>query len=230
MNKYFIATYTNKVKDYCDEKFFKKIKELKGDNYVGVVDNTIGNDYFKRLVRMVPGNIYKVNVPAEPKRTQFLRNVAESVSALREDFLQRDEDYFLIIESDVIPPKDLLQHFDNAIEQLNCLDAVSKIAVDGENEKIIKPWGAIAAIYYKGFHNYDLTGLQPTHHCLSGCTVYKREAVEKYPFRWSEENLDAFPDAFWSHDAGQEYSLWNDHTIHCEHVHAANGTRQSMVL
>jgi hypothetical protein len=237
MSKYFIAVYTNKVKSYCDGQFFARLDEIKGDNYIGIVDNTVGNDYLKRLFKITGENVYKINVPSEPKRTQFLRNVEASVNSLRDDFLQRDEKYFLIIESDVLPPYDLLDLLDEDIETLETgyrtrtYDWFEDETIRRNSiPKVEKPWGAIGALYYSGFHDYEKKGLQPTHHTLSGCTVYKREAVEKYPFRWSSDNLDAFPDAWWSYDAGQQYSLWNDHDIHCDHLHSKNGTRQEGVL
>lgn len=212
-NKYFIAIYTNLCKDYCDKEFFTRINELKKDNHVNIVDNSSGNNYLKRLFGLTKANVYKVNVPVEPKQTQFLRNVTESVSALRQDFLQKgDEDYFLIIESDVIPPVDLLDRFDKTIETLP------------------KDWGILGGLYYQGFHDYTKTGVHKTHHALSGCTVYRRSLVEKYPFRWSVDNLGAFSDAWICYDAGQEFGIYNDHDIRCEHLHTIHGSRQSHPL
>ncbi|WP_315817964.1 hypothetical protein [Paraflavitalea speifideaquila] len=126
--------------------------------------------------------------------------------------------YFLIIESDVIPPQSLLQQFECATSELDLTEA---------------GWGMVGAIYYQGFHNYAFdthdTFLERTNHCLSGCTVYKRELIRKYPFRYDPENLGPFPDAFMSYDAGHDFALWNDHRIICDHLHI-NGARMSRNL
>ena len=103
----------------------------------------------------------------------------------------------------------------------------------GELDLTEPAWGIVGAIYYQGFHNYGFDTsekfLERTHHCLSGCTVYKRELIRKYPFRYDPENLGPFPDAFICFDAGSEFSFWNDHRIQCDHLHI-NGARMSRSL
>jgi hypothetical protein len=161
-------------------------------------------------------HLHRVQVPEHPLESQFQRNVCDSVNYLRDLFLsQTNLPYFLILESDVLPPADLLRRLESAMGRLDRLDP---------------SWGIVGGLYYDGFHNYDFdtsqTSLERTHHCLSGCTVYKRELIEKYPFRYDPDDLGPFPDAFICYDAGQEYSLWNEHGIHCRHLHnAANGLR-----
>lgn len=214
-NKYFIAVYTNEVKDYCDEQFFDRVRGIAGhDVPVLILDNTLApSRYMNRIYdnTVVDKNYHNfypshIDVPELPKRTQFLRNVTESVQSLRKSFLESPANFqnFIIIESDVIPPVDLLDRFDRDIRLLNITDP---------------KWGAIGGIYYEGFHDFLLGGLHKTHHVLSGCTLYKREMVEKIPFRWSEDNLGAFPDAWMSYDAGPAgFTLYNDHDIKCAHL------------
>lgn len=210
-NKYFIAVYTNECKDYCDEKFFGNLLKIKGDNYLSVVDNTKGDKYFKRLKELLPNEtVTKLDVSPDPKETLFQRNVTESVNLLRDEFLKSDKDYFLIIESDIIPPKNFLSLFKEAIEKLK-----------DEN------WGIIGGLYYDGFHDFTLKGIQKKSHILSGCTIYKRELIEKYKFRYDPDNLGPFPDAWICVDSGKEYSLWDNHDIVCTHEHTAHGTRIS---
>jgi len=206
----FICTYTNKCKDYCDKQFFDNLKIISGENEPVVVDNTVGTDYTPKLLSM---GVFVVPlwVDPSPERTFFLRSVANSANVLRDIFLASGEDHFLVIESDVTPPHDLLVRLSKRVEEL------------GDD------WGAIGALYYPGFHDYSLKGLQQTHHVLSGCTLYNRKLIESTPFRWSEENLDAFPDAFMSLDAKEKgYKLYNDHDIHCGHLYnLKNGSRVS---
>jgi hypothetical protein len=208
-DKYFIAIYTNEVKDYAVKQFFTPLAEF---TIGGVVDNSINKKYCEKLKKITKLPVYHLDIPYEPRNTLFQRNVAESVSFLRKKFLNSGCEYFLILESDVIITPDFLEKLDKSIQKLP----------DG--------WGALGCLYYTGFHNYDLEGLHKTHHVLSGATAYKREAVEKYPFRRSIDDLGAFPDAWWSVDAGKEYSLWNDHDIKLEHLHHTNKTRYSKNL
>lgn len=232
-NKYFIAIYTNEVKDYCDEKFFTWIDHIKEDNPAYVVDNTVGDNYYKRLEDLFKNfnnfNLYKLNINHRPERTQFLRNVEQSVNFLRHEFLKSNCDHFLIIESDVLPPEDLIAKLDKDIDRLEKID-IDNLFEYKEGDITPKLWGILGAHYYKGFHNYDETGIYTTHHALSGCTVYRRSLIEDYPFRWSRDNLGAFPDAWICYDAGKKYEIYNDGSIICEHLHADNGTRYSKSL
>lgn len=209
-DKYFVAVYTNEVKDYAAKEFFAKFNQFSKGM---VIDNSTNKDYIKILkthVQNLP--VVHLDIPYEPKKTLFLRNVCESVSFLRNQFLNSGCSYFLILESDVIIT-------DNFLEKLE--ESITKLPSN---------WGALGCLYYQGFHDYTKSGIQQGAHILSGATVYKREAIEKYPFRWSEENLAAFPDAWWSYDAGKEYSLWNNHDIRLPHLHNKNGTRYSKKL
>jgi hypothetical protein len=220
--KYFIAVYTNEVKDYCDHPFFMNLSQLSCGQPVFVVDNTIGAAYFTRLQNgcrqhnFTNFSVYHLDVPGDPKESQFQRNVCDSVNYLRQIFLDQTElPYFLIIESDVSPPADVLARFENSIDHLNA------------NEP---EWGMIGGIYYQGFHNYQFDishkSMERTGHCLSGCTVYRRDLIKKYPFRYDPARLGSFPDHLISYDAGQEFSLWNDHLIQCDHLHnPVNGLR-----
>lgn len=208
-SKFFIAIYTNEVKDYAVQAFFAP---LAGFTVGGVVDNSTNKIYHDKLKGFTSLPVYHLDIPYEPKQTLFQRNVAESVQFLREKFLATDCEYFVILESDVIVTPDFLDRLSNSIK------------------KLPKDWGALGCLYYEGFHNYGKAGLQKTIHVLSGATVYRRQAIEKYPFRWSIDNLGAFPDAWWSIDAGKEYSLWDDHAIRFKHLHNTNGTRYSKQL
>lgn len=217
MNNYFIAIYTNTIKDYCDEKFFSRVYELSQGNPVHIVDNTIGIEYYNTLLQLCKYDnfhIHHIDVPIEPMNSQAGRNILASANYLRDKFLLTDIPRFLIMESDVIPPSDVLDRFDNTIESLP------------------QDWGMLGAIYYNGFgfHNLSMTGVHKKNHVLSGCTVYKRALIEKYPFRYNENDLNNFPDALMSFDSNKEFALYDNHDIRCEHVEASNGTRYSKTL
>lgn len=215
--KYFIGTYTNWCKEYCDEQFFKRIGELQGESTLCVVDNTdpVLHDYSYDLEAIIDEHVLGKPIMSfafkrEPDH-QFHYNVENSALVVRQQFLNSNSNYLLLIESDVIPPADLLARLDATITQLP------------DN------WGILGCLYYEGFHDYSKTGIHETHHALSGCTVYRREVVERYPFRVSAENWAAFPDAWISHDVKAEglYRIFNDHDIHCDHLHFRGPLRQS---
>jgi len=208
--KYLIGIYTNQVKSYCDKHFFDRIKQLNCDYLV--VDNTIGSGYSNKLKKIGIENIIHIDIPEQPKRTQFLRNVTISANIIRDYFLERDYENLFIIESDVLVPLNVFELFKKAREK-------------AEN------WAAIGGLYYHGFHNFSKAGrdlLVKTHHVLSGCTIYAREIIEMFKFRHDiKENINAFPDAWLSHDINHKTNknLYNYHAIVCNHMSNRWGKR-----
>jgi len=205
----FVAVYTNKVKRYCDVEFFNALQNNISGEHIYVIDNT--NDhgsYASELKNIINCKmILNLDIPEEPEATKFHRKVAGSVLYLRDMFLKSEYKYFLIVESDVIIPP-------------NTIDTLLK-----NIEEMPSDTGAVGALYYEGFHNYDLTGIQYVNHVLSGCTIYKRSMIEKYPFRYQEDYLQAFPDALICIDAIHEYKYYNNHDLKCRHAHTSSGTR-----
>ena len=204
----FVAVYTNKVKSYCDVEFFNALQDNISTENIYVVDNTNDNGaYASELRNIINCNIVNLDIPIEPQSTKFHRKVAESVLYLRDIFLKSNYKYFFIAESDVIIPPKTIDTLLNNIETLP------------------PDTGAVGALYYEGYHNYSLTGIQYTNHVLSGCTIYKRSMIEKYPFRWQEDYLQAFPDALICVDAINEFKYYNNHELKCKHAHSYNGSR-----
>ena len=203
---HFIAVYTHACKDYCDYTFFSRVRKLGG--HLEVVDNTPGLAYTKKL-KKAGLRVEHIEVPREPTATLFLRNVTQSVNLLRDKFLESKYEHFVIIESDVLPPPNLLNLFD---------EAASKA----------EDWAAIGGLYYHGFHNLARrVALEKTHHVLSGCTMYNRDMLQIFNFRYDMSNPGAFPDAWWSHDINHktDKKLYNYPKIVCQHLHDGKGGR-----
>ncbi len=215
---FFIAVYTNECKKYCEKEFFGRLKEITDGTgaEISIVDNSIDEAYYEHLCELVgslkfnvPVRIEHIDVDRADRETLFQRNVTESLTVLREQFLASDKIYFVTLETDIYP-KDV-NLFDNFLE-------------------VIEKADIIGGVYYLGFHKpeaFDPTikDLHPTHHVLSGCMLYKRKVIKKFPFRWSIENLGAVPDAWMSVDAGKKYKLADYYKIKCKHMVNTRGTR-----
>jgi len=215
----FIAIYTHECKAYCDDRFFENLLNSNtGDAKIMVVDNSDSDNYVKSLTSRFGNKIEfrHIIVGRDTPKVQFQRNVTESALHLRECFLKDEKyKYFIIMESDVLPEDP---------------EWISEFM------KVINKADILGGLYYFGFHAADLwvgePRIEPTHHVLSGCTVYKREIIEKFPFRWSYENIGAFPDAWISYDvnkynetAEKKYILANYTKIRCRHLEKSPGDR-----
>lgn len=200
---YFISIYTNQIKKYCDDIFFKRVNEVSKGNPVCIVDNSETSDYLETLrIRYNYPNFsfHHIKISSGTDKAKSFRNIEESVNYIRNIYLQTNIGKFLILESDTIPPINLLERFDATIRTLP------------------KKWGILGAIYYHGYHNMEAKGLHKQNQALSGCTVYKRELIEKYPFRYDENNLGAYPDYWICHDSRNEFEIYNHYDIRCEHL------------
>jgi hypothetical protein len=208
---FFIAIYTNDCKSYCDEQFFKNLFETDIEEAtIRIVDNSLTPDYAKKLGNLTGLGVVNIVVDRDDMKTLFLRNVTDSLKILRDYFLASNCKYFVILESDILPPVKWLDYF---------LEVIDKADI-------------IGGIYYSGFHSQEMFDnpeiFQTTNHALSGCTLYKREVIESIPFRWNNENLNAFPDAWICYDAveyGNNFKIANYSKIKCIHLHDVDGSR-----
>lgn len=225
--KFFICTYTNRVKSYCDEAFFNNLAAIANDNPVMVVDNTHDTgEYAAKIKKLIPtACVERIKCP--PGNWQFHRNVAESANTCRESFLKSDCDHMLIVESDVFPPVDLLERLE---EDIILLEKRRKFTFTSQG---ITPkpnqWGIIGAIYHISHHDFNVHGMQlitGQGTALSGCSLHNRELMKKVTFRWDVNLSVAFPDAFMSHDSSKMgFTNWNDHNIRCYHAEKSPGDR-----
>ncbi len=94
---------------YSTKEYLESIKNLSYPNYdIYLVDNSATEEFFKELEKQVPGE----------RSCAEIQNVKEKIAAsrnvIRKKILKENYDYFLSLEQDVIPPKDvieqLLQH------------------------------------------------------------------------------------------------------------------------
>lgn len=219
--KFFVAIYTNECKAYCDKEFFSRIVRLShSDHEVHVVDNSLDIEYFEKLITMLPGSVtlYHVTVDREDRSTLFHRNVSESLEILREQFLATDCEKFVTIESDVIVPLDVLQLFE---EVANSADIIGGI-YHAEHHS------------WQDFQEGNISLVEDRRgHILSGCTMYDRKVVETIPFRWSRQDMKAYPDAWICYDAvrnGNGFVLRNYQKIKCGHLECDDGARGRTLL
>ena len=140
-----------------------------------------------------------------PKTIQYLLLITLGITE------NTDCDHMVIVESDVIPPVHFLEAFEKDIAYFT-----------SRKEK----WGILGALYYSGFHHYNLHGLCKIPHTLSGCTVYNKELIKDTPFRWDINAIHGFPDSFMSLDSIEKgYTNWNDHDLRCQHLERSPGDR-----
>ena len=199
--KVLVGITTYEAKDYMFDHCINAVRNFDYDNFdYVVVDNTKTINYFLKLKRRGHKNLYRVERGASSREA-----LTKSQNKIRQLFLEGDYDYLLMVESDLLPPKDTIERLlgygksvvgslyfigDEAYK-IPCifLDDVTVGGFTGtrgvgiirkENKQYRNPAEIDEWVYQ---------GLKKCHGCGFGSTLIRRDVVEKYVF-WTDERMD----------------------------------------
>lgn len=219
--KVLIGTPTSNQKDYCFDDWYDNVKMFTYPEVdLLMVDNSIGEAYHKHL-KSKGVNCVHVN-PAGRHTQQY---ITESQNVIRNYFLDHPEyTHLFMLESDVFPPcyviEQLLHH------DLECVGAPYFIQSGMDSHLLL-------GIYVPGFSpETEVTGMvmRPTLSFIFmdgtlkltsmqgvGCTMIKREVIEKIPFR-SIEGHKNHADSFFYEDLFKAgYQNYSDTSLEIQH-------------
>lgn len=202
---------TSDYHEYALEEYAKAIKSLTYPNYdILLVDNSKDDLYLKKLK--------EAGLPAIkcPYYNGAKRRIIASRNLLRQKVIEEKYDYFLSLEQDIIPPKDIIesllkhnQYIVSAVyfmPQGNTL--IPLLAVSEGKEK----YGYLPFDYVdKNNHliNVNYAGL--------GTILISRNVLEKIKFRIDEK--PGFDDWFFCKDAERQgFKIYADLSIKCKHL------------
>lgn len=111
--KVLVGCPTYDGKDYVLEEYMENVISLDYPNYdIIIVDNSErkGGPFFKRLKKYESrkGNAKNVYVISDRRARTSRQTIAKSRNKIREHFLRGDYKYYMSIEFDLIPPKDII--------------------------------------------------------------------------------------------------------------------------
>jgi len=220
--KILIACPTYQGKEYCLDKYINALKSLTYQNKdILFVDNSKTHDYFNKI-KSKGFAVIKDKPLKKPHDS-----IVQSRNLLRKEFLKKDYDYFLSLEQDVIPPKDI----------------VEKLLT--HNKKVI------SAVYYTWYKFFGVPKLRPLiwadvendntkmrfmnsecrkalnskesvlekiKMCGLGCVLIHRSVLEKIKFK-VPENYSTFDDFVFCNDVRKLGEIvWADLSIQCDHI------------
>lgn len=190
--KVLVASPTYDGKDYIFAQHFDAIKKLNYPNFDYVyIDNSKGSSY-TRLLRERGARV--VHVPRGSNSRQALCNAQNWA---REKCLREGYDYLMFIESDLIPFPDAISrlvsygipvvgatyylHDHNANLDIPCIFFTEyKPEIGSTGTRLI------TLQEVQGFLN---TGLRRVHGLGLGCTLFRRDIIERFSF-WYDERFD----------------------------------------
>ena len=213
---------THKVKDYCLEDYSNIVKSLTYPNYdILLVDNTNGDSYYDKIKKE------ELPVIKGPYFKGAMDRIVASRNLLRDHVLKNNYDYFLSLEQDVIPPKNIIESLLKHNKQVISAAYFNFRIVN--NERKPKPMLWFKPIEEKKEIMYYLPdefilkkpGLYKMHACGLGCLLIHRNVLEKIEFRHREEGFD---DVWFCKDCrDNNIEIYADTSLKCQHITIKGG-------
>lgn len=200
MPKVLVGTPIFVDKEYIRRKFIQNVKSFTYPNFDFIlVDNTQGLDYYRKLKREGLCKVFHTERGRNSREA-----LANSQNFIREYALKNGYDYWMSVESDVLPPKDIIEKLIGHMKPL--VGAMYYIGFDNvtpEQEKAggIKKTGCV---FYKTKTEIgggtriatpeeslklEHTGLQKVHGLGLGCTLIRRDVLHQFKF-WYDHRFD----------------------------------------
>lgn len=105
--KILVACPTHKVKEYAFQRWIDNIKNLTYPNYeVLVVDNSPDDSYVNKWKDKIP-MLYLPDTNQDPQKMG--ERICKSMAVIKDHFLKGNYIYWMNIEADNIPPKDVIE-------------------------------------------------------------------------------------------------------------------------
>jgi len=191
--KVLIGIVTYEGKDYVWDKFWSNIKNLSYDNYdIMITDNSPTKKYYSKLKKRLKHEknvtIKHVNRGDTSREAQ-----AKCLNLIRDKVLKEDYDYFMCIESDLIPPRDIIERLmSHNLPSVGCIYLIGYADSDSQPPRPclfgLRPGkdgndgiGTYNLPPAEGFGMFG-TGVKQIHGCGLGATLIKRNILERIRF------------------------------------------------
>lgn len=203
--------------EYCTEEFIKALKQLNYSNYdILLVDNSKEDNFINSLKNKVP-IIKGKYFPKIHDRLIHNRNI------LRQKALDEGYDYFLNIDQDVIPPKDIIQRMLKHRKKIVTGIYFNPWSKDGKTKLIATIWrnhptkeGKMVAIKDEIIQGDNIIKIDS---CGSGCLLIHKDVLQKIKFRYDLNFGRGVDDVFFCLDAKKEgFQIYADTSIKCKHL------------
>lgn len=205
---------------YCWEEFSSRLKELTYQKYdLFFVDNSKGYELFEKI------KAQGLRVRKTPHMHRIRDMVTRDHNIIREKVLQEGYDYLLILDQDVIPPKNVIEKLMSHDKDVCSALFFGHHDIGGEVKVMPFAW-----VFSKEINDWNNTGylidseiwepkLLKIAFAGMGCILIKREVLEKVEFRYSKE-MDAWDDRWLGVDVwANGFEFYLDNTVKCKHLY-----------
>lgn len=221
-NKYpkiLLTTPTSKYKDYCIKQWINKIKNLTYPNYdIFIIDNSTDKNYHKKIKK------YGIKcIHHRPYKEVNLRKLCAECNEIgRKYAIENNYDYMFILESDVFPPKNiielLLKPNKKVIGACYCIGWLEKTLLNMEIEQFVCKSHALKSVLSSDDAFWFIDGkIKRAFGFGLGCILIHKEIFRKIPFHIKKGN-ENFADYNFHEDCFLNNIPTYLHTgVFCEH-------------
>jgi len=216
--KVLVGCPTSFHKEYALKEYSEMVKSLDYDNYdVLLVDNSEDDNYLNKIRN------YGLNAIKGPYFEGAIERIITSRNILRKYALDNNYDYFLSLEQDVIPNKDILTKLISHNKEAVCgiyfvhniinnqRTLISQVFIELQNKTDNLP--DMRWLTEEEFNSNKLIKIVS---CGLGCVLIHRNILEKIEFR-SENNV--FDDRFFGIDLYKlKILMYCDTSVKCKHL------------
>ena len=212
--KVLVGCPVSDLKKYCIKEYIQSVKSLTYQNYdILLIDNS-KEDYFYNYLKELGINVIKDNY-IEPARAR----IVNSRNILRQKTLE-NYDYFLSLEQDVIPPKNVIERL--LAHNKDIITGVYYSYQTNNNVTLLTPllWQFINNDEVKYINNDEIQEqkLMKIGACGLGCVLISKKVLEKIKFRYNKQS-NCFDDMFFCLDAkNNNFDIYLDTSIKCKHL------------
>jgi len=210
--KILIGCPTSQHKEYSIKEYLEGVENLTYKNFdLVLVDNSEDETYFNKL-KSFGANVVKGKYFESAKD-----RVIDSRNILRKYFLDNEYDYFLSLEQDVVPPKDVIERLLKHGKEITG----GLYFYLGDDKKTLLPmlWVHYNDDYAKRlmFNEIPENELIEVVTCGLGCVLIKREVLEKIEFRHVKDE-EPWDDLWFCEDARKKgFKVYVDTSVKCKH-------------
>jgi GT2 family glycosyltransferase len=212
--KILVGCPTYDKKSYCWEKWKDSLKSLTYTNFdILIADNSKENDFFELMKKDVP--VIKARYDENVKE-----RIVNSRNMIREKFLEGDYDFFLSLEQDVFPPKDVIEKLLSNNKEIasgvycKLMKSIEGAAVKMPVLYIKRKDNELGPMYPHEIVNKGLVRIDA---CGLGCMLIKKEVLQKVKFRYKEDK-SSYDDMWFCKDAKEKgYKIYADGNVLCGH-------------
>lgn len=222
--KVLIVAPQHDSKKYCWNEWKDRVNNLTYSNYdVFLADNSEGFEFYNQM--RVDG--FKVKRVGQEKKN-VLERTAKAHEACRLYAIKKNYDYILHLETDVIPPYDIIERLltnrkkvvSGVYDIFHGKERKAMIQVSEPLDRTIRAFRSVPFIEHEEPLFFDGTTKQ-VYHAGLGCILIHKYVFEKIKFRHVKNSIN-HADTWFANDCFQkDIAIFVDTSIHCKHL---NGT------